>query len=83
MSCCGKARQAIGGASPVSHLRPKTPPVSALRYVIIFEYTGNTGLTAIGPVSGNRYRFDVPGARVRVDPRDRPGLAKIPNLRQV
>jgi hypothetical protein len=49
----------------------------------MFEYVGRTGMTIIGPVSGRRYRFDRPGARVPVDSRDRPSLAAIANLRQV
>jgi hypothetical protein len=48
-----------------------------------FEYFGKTALTAIGPISGKRYRFDRPGAVVPVDPRDRPGLARVPGLRLV
>lgn len=83
MSCCGKTRQALSGPLLVSSPRPTTSPVPTLRYAVIFEYTGQTGLTAMGPVSGNHYRFDAPGIRVRVDPRDRPGLAKVPSLKQV
>lgn len=37
----------------------------------------------IGPVSGRRYRFDRPGAREEIDLRDQPGLASVPNLRQL
>jgi hypothetical protein len=53
------------------------------QFVVCFEYTGRTGLTAIGGVTGRRYRFDQPGARVIIDPRDRPSIAAVPNLRQV
>jgi hypothetical protein len=48
-----------------------------------FEYRGQTALTAVGPVTGRSYRFPAPGARVAVDLRDRPGLATVPNLREV
>lgn len=51
-------------------------------FVVCFEYIGKTGLTVLGPVSGERYRFDGPGARVVVDPRDRPSLTIVPNLRR-
>jgi hypothetical protein len=51
--------------------------------VVCFEYVGGTGMTVIGGVSGQRYRFDAPGARVVVDPRDRPSMALVPVLRQV
>jgi hypothetical protein len=53
------------------------------RTVVCFEYVGGTGLTVTGGVSGQRYRFDAPGARVVVDPRDRPSMALVPVLRQV
>jgi len=55
----------------------------APRFVVCFEYGGRTSLTAIGGVTGRHYRFSQPGARVIVDPRDRPSLASVPNLRQV
>jgi len=37
----------------------------------------------IGAVSGRRFRFGAPGAQVIVDSRDRPTLARVPNLLQV
>lgn len=82
MSCCGKARQHL------AQVMATTPAVAAparpaLRFSVIFEYTGQTALTVIGPASGRRYRFASPGARVVVDPRDRPGLAQLPTLREV
>jgi hypothetical protein len=50
---------------------------------IYFEYTGNAALTVFGPISGRRYRFAGHGARLAIDPRDRPSLAAVPRLRQV
>lgn len=49
---------------------------------VIFEYVGDTGMTVVGPVTGKRYRFDRPGARVEVDLRDRRPLTGVPRLRQ-
>jgi hypothetical protein len=49
---------------------------------VFFEYLGNTGMTVVGPVTGKRYRFDRPGARVEVDLHDRQSLARVPGLRQ-
>ncbi|MED5620948.1 hypothetical protein [Ideonella sp. BN130291] len=58
------------------------PPVStAARLKPLFEYVGATALTVIGPASGLRYRFDRPGARLAVDPRDRIALEAVPLLR--
>jgi len=47
----------------------------------VFEYFGATGMTVIGPVTGRSYRFDRPGAKLAVDPRDAPGLGAVPNVR--
>jgi hypothetical protein len=47
------------------------------------RYSGPTSTTAIGTVSGRRYTFRYTGAVVRVDPRDKPALAKVPHLRQI
>ncbi len=94
MSCCGNGRSKLYGENPVTGSDRTRVFVSESgqgrngfpggRYsVIIFEYTGKTGMTAYGPVSGNRYRFERPGMRLVVDPRDRPALKSIPNLVQV
>lgn len=40
-------------------------------------------MTVVGGATGQRYRFDHPGAVVQVDPRDRPSLTGVPGLRQV
>jgi hypothetical protein len=84
MSCCGQRRQHLTGATSPARPEPKEPRPnrSRLLFTIAFEYTGQTSLTVVGAVSGRRYRFDGPGARVVVDPRDRPSLAKVPRLRQ-
>ena len=58
------------------------PPVSsAARVKPLVEYVGATALTVIGLASGLRYRFDRPGARLAVDPRDRLALEAVPLLR--
>jgi hypothetical protein len=50
---------------------------------IRFEYVGATGMTAMGPVTGKRYRFQDYGSRVAVDLRDAPSMAGVPHLRRV
>ncbi|MGH9383442.1 MAG: hypothetical protein ACRD2N_04040 [Vicinamibacterales bacterium] len=69
-----------------SSARASTAPAAEPRNLsssVVFEYTG-TGVGRIqGPVSGRIYRFDGPGARVRVDPRDRAGLASLSVIRWV
>jgi hypothetical protein len=49
----------------------------------MFEYTGKTALAVKGPITRVNYRFSEPGARVRVDASDAPGLAAVPNVRRV
>jgi hypothetical protein len=48
-----------------------------------FEYVGVTGLTAVGPATGQRYRFDGHGSRAAVDLRDAPSMAAVPHLRRI
>jgi hypothetical protein len=76
MSCCGQKRRqvAITGAAPAA---------PASRATSLFEYTGRTSLSVIGPATRTSYRFSHPGARVLVDGRDRASLATIPALRQI
>lgn len=84
MSCCGKHRQqffAPARANPVS--AAATDRQSFRTSVAFFEYVGNTSMVVAGPVSGKRYHFEQPGARVAVDPVDKPSLAAVPHLRQV
>jgi hypothetical protein len=46
-----------------------------------FEYTGATGLTVRGPITGRNYRFNGPGEQVVVDSRDAPSMMAVPRLR--
>lgn len=83
MPCCGGAART---PPPLpTPARPAAPTVGThpVPPTVLMEYTGSRVLTAVGPVTGARYRFGGPGARVPVDRRDRPGLATIPRLRVV
>ncbi len=79
MGCCGKnrsARQVENNGPPRATFTPRAPSAQ------YFEYVGKTGLTALGPVTGRRYRFARPGAVLAVDERDGPSMAGVPNLRR-
>jgi hypothetical protein len=79
MGCCGKNR-ALPAVDFHAEPRPAhTQQVPGPQY---FEYVGNTGLTTVGPVTGRRYRFAHPGARLPIDARDAPSMAGVPNLRK-
>jgi hypothetical protein len=77
MSCCGKTRN-VGVQNSAVAAKP-----AQVGGTVIFEYTGRTALTIVGPGSRTSYRFDRPGARMLVDARDRASLAGVPVLRQV
>ena len=47
-----------------------------------FEYTGTTGLTVRGPITGRNYRFNAAGEQVPVDGRDAPSMMAVPKLRR-
>ncbi len=73
MNCCGSTRSR-------STNFPSTPQTRA---AVLFEYTGKTALSIVGPGSRSAYRFDYPGARVFVDRRDAVYFAHLPVLRRV
>ena len=80
--CCGNNRTRMGRGLP----GPQAPHgISGLarQASLTYEYVGRTGLVVVGPVTGRQYRFDRPGARLEVDPRDSASVAAIPVLRTV
>lgn len=92
MSCCGGKRQQfyrIGAPRRVAQIPARAAaqmgaiPPSARSGVALFEYVGETSLCLVGTNTGRRYRFDAPGARVAVDPRDELALAGVPWLRRL
>lgn len=48
----------------------------------LFEYVGATALTVFGAVTGTRYRFAHPGARLALHARDASAMAGVPKLRR-
>lgn len=88
MSCCGQKRTA--GQTGLSYHIHNTfqtntipPQATEKKIAVCFEYIGRTGLTVMGTISGKRYRFDRTGSLICVDPKDRPSLSAIPQLREI
>lgn len=79
--CCG--RPSSTHTTPPRSATPARSVRQPLVVEIAFEYTGATGMTVRGPVSGLGYRFERPGSRVSIDPRDAPALVGVPRLRRV
>ena len=69
-------------ANPAGRPDPRHPPPSTGEGAV-FEYVGESGLTAVSPVTGARYRFERPGARLAADPRDATWLSQAPSLRVI
>ena len=82
MSCCGKLRTRTLPQQNATAGDGRQRPAPTVP-LVQFEYGGATGLTAVGPVTGRRYRFERPRARVAVDSRDAAAMAAVPGLRQV
>jgi hypothetical protein len=89
MSCCGKSRaQFAGTPSQPGSIQGATRNLGAQISVqqvgtVTFEYTGNTRLTVIGPVTRMRYDFVGHNARLQVDRRDSTAIAGVAALRRV
>ena len=87
MACCGSTRQTQPIATQTQPLTNDyepivsyTPPLPTFHQ---FVYVGSTALTAVGVVTGQRYRFTGRGSVVEVDSRDAPSMAGVPNLRRL
>ena len=48
-----------------------------------FEYTGNTGLSVTGGITGKKYRFNQKGDVKLIDYRDASGMMAVPVLRRL
>jgi len=81
--CCGKKSSHLQATTHDQLAMPRVPARVSPQGGAKFQYVGSTGATVIGPVSGVVYRFSGPGSRQQVDPRDRPGLARVAVLKYV
>jgi hypothetical protein len=80
MSCCGKNRNAYAGSLSSGNFTNSSS--SKTWDDVSFEYTGDTGLTVKGSITGIIYRFSSKGDRRLVDYRDAGGMMAVPNLRK-
>ncbi len=80
MPCCGQGVIVSSMSGLSGNLERGN---GAARTTVKFQYTGRTGLTVVGPVTGMQYRFDGPGATLPVDSRDQRSVAAVPKLKRV
>ncbi|HEX7643390.1 MAG TPA: hypothetical protein VF472_14385 [Burkholderiaceae bacterium] len=86
MSCCGRKRAMLYGAAParMSSLQAASPQTRSMGAPdVLFEYTGETGVSAMGGVTRKLYWFEGRRARVAVDARDAPSLSGVPVLKRI
>lgn len=83
MSCCGQKRDELRAESPEPAHAMAAPDSPMMQPGIYFEYTGETGLTVIGPVTQYTYRFSGKGDRQMIDQRDAGSMAAAPVLRNI
>ncbi len=82
MSCCGSKREKYNQSVSNSLAQEVQNDAPAARWSDVqFEYTGETGLTITGNVSGKRYRFNPPGEVLSIDYRDASGMRGGPVLK--
>jgi|HubBroStandDraft_5_1064220.scaffolds.fasta_scaffold02591_5 hypothetical protein len=81
--CCGRNQKQIQYNAPNGVTTTPIPGNSGFQSGSTLQYLGRTALTVVGPITGARYRFDRPGSQLRVDPRDRPALLRVPVLKPV
>ena len=83
MGCCGQKRQQMNSMyHPAREVLTKQTRNSPSRPTVMFEYVGMGAFAVIGAVTGIRYAFERPGARVEVDARDWRFLSTLPGLRR-
>jgi hypothetical protein len=81
--CCGSNRASFEEQTNSKATQAKTIlPAENETINYVFEYTGKTALTAIGLVTGRRYRFNSPGDMQSVDPSDVSGMMMVPVLKR-
>ena len=84
MCNCGKKRNEFHSQqqhTPADNNHQQT--MTAQFVYIHFEYTGKTGLTVTGNITGTRYRFNYPGEVIPIDKRDAAGMMGVPVLRRL
>ena len=85
MCNCGKKRTELTQqfATLQTNMQMKTRPVAQQKNMVLFEYTGKTGLTITGSVTRKSYRFNFSGDVKPVELSDAPGMNSVAVLRRM
>ncbi len=81
--CCGNKRRELVKQQQYSHIdvADNTPP--KMWFDVPFQYTGETGLTINGLITGKRYRFSHHGDIEIIDYRDVSSMMAVNKLHKV
>ena len=84
MCNCGSKRESFSAQAPaVAKREAIQKPAEKMWPDINFVYTGQSALSAIGAITGKRYRFNGAGGSQLIDYRDAPSMMKVPVLKRV
>jgi hypothetical protein len=81
MCNCGKNRSII--SQTLSGNAIQETPTSKMWADVNYEYTGKSGLSVTGGITGKKYRFNYPGDVQLIDYRDAPVMAAVPHLKKM
>lgn len=81
MCNCGNKRSTF--ARPLSGKVASERTPLGIWQDVNFEYTGKSGLSVTGSVTGRKYRFNHTGDLQLIDYRDASGMSAVPNLKKV
>lgn len=82
MCNCGNKRDTITQSQSLSVQTAAETSTVKIWPDVNFEYTGNSGLSVTGGVTGKKYRFNHPGDIQLIDYRDASGMMAIPVLKR-
>lgn len=81
MCNCGNKRNEYAGTLSTGPL--SNDSMKRMWNDVPFEYTGETGMTVRGTITGKVYRFNFKGDRQTVDYRDAGNFRSVPNLQRI
>ena len=82
-SCCGKKRNGVAESYSFNGPPVSQGSVTKMWEDVLFIYTGETGLTIKGNISGHRYRFRHKGDQQLIDYRDAAAMMAVPVLEKL
>jgi hypothetical protein len=83
MSCCGKKRNGVTESYSFNNSSVIQGSATKMWADSLFMYTGETGLTIKGNITGHKYRFRFKGDQQLIDYRDAGAMMAVPVLEKL